>query len=376
MRTAMSNASHNRGFSLVELMVAVVLAIITGLAVLLVLSSYESRKRTVTVGNDAEINAAVGAYMVEREVRMAGAGLTGASGMLCGNGMNVYYNATVSDGAPMAPVLITDGGTGPDSIRVMRSSAAFGVAPGLVIKTMPGTTGLVTINDDLGLANGNLFVVGASDGTKLCTLMQMTKAALANGSGWDLTHAANTYNPANPSASFTSAPIYGVGDIVTNLGAQALRAFRVICNDDAAPSLTNACFLVGYNPLQFPNPTWANIGAVDSIASQVVDFQLQYGVAPAGSQTVDTWTNATGGTWAAGAGTPTAANQQRIKAVRMAIVTRGNQEKDCTVAPATYTLFAGLTGAQTVTLSAAQRCYRYKVLTVVVPLINIIWAAT
>ncbi len=44
MRTAMSNASQNRGFSLVELMVAVVIAIITGLAVLLVLSSYESRK--------------------------------------------------------------------------------------------------------------------------------------------------------------------------------------------------------------------------------------------------------------------------------------------------------------------------------------------
>ena len=94
-------------------------------------------------------------------------------------------------------------------------------------------------------------------------------------------------------------------------------------------------------------------------------------MAPANSQTVNEWVDATDD-WE----DPTAADQRRIKAVRMAIVTRGNQEKDCTVAPASYTLYAGLTGAQTVNLSADQRCYRYKVLTIVVPLINIIWAAT
>jgi type IV pilus assembly protein PilW len=287
--------------------------------------------------------------------------------------MNIQYNGTViANGASMAPALITDGGTGTDSIRVMRANSAFGVAPGVLVKAMTSATGDVTTNDDLGLAKDDLFLVGSADGSKLCTLMQMTQNAATTGGGWTLAHAANAkYNPASPSATFTTALSYGVGDVAVNLGSQALRAFRVICNDDAAPSLTNACFLVGYNPAILPNPTWANIAAVDSIASQVVDFQLQYGVAPAGSQTVDTWTDATGGTWAA----PSAANQLRIKAVRMAIVTRGNLEKDCTVTPTTYTLYSGLTGAQTVTLSAAQRCYRYKVLTVVVPLINIIWAA-
>ena len=368
----MRTRSHDRGYSLVELMVAVVLAILTGLAVLLVLSSYESRKRTVTLGNDAQINAAVGLYLVERDVRMAGAGLTGATGLLCGNGMNVYYNGTtVSNGAAVAPVLVTDGGTGPDRIRVMRSTSAFGVAPGTIVATMAGATGVITINNDIGLGNGDLFLVGAPDGSKLCALMQMTQNSIASGNDYQLTHAGNaTYNPSNPSGAFASALSYGIGDIVTNLGTRAFRSYRVLCNDNAAPGLTNACFLIGHDPMALANPAWANVGAVDTIASQVVDFQVQYGVAPAGSQTVDTWTDATG-SWAA----PSAADQRRIKAVRMAIVTRGQLEKDCTVTPASYTLYDGLTGAQTVNLTGTDRCYRYKVLTVVVPIINVIWAA-
>ena len=73
--TAHANTPANRGFSIVELMVAVTIAVITGIVVLQVLSIYEARRRTVTVGNDAEMGAAVGLYMVESEVRMAGAGL-------------------------------------------------------------------------------------------------------------------------------------------------------------------------------------------------------------------------------------------------------------------------------------------------------------
>ena len=50
MRPLMTARHHNRGFSIVELMVAVTIAIITGLVVLQVLSTYESRRRTLTVG--------------------------------------------------------------------------------------------------------------------------------------------------------------------------------------------------------------------------------------------------------------------------------------------------------------------------------------
>ena len=378
MRMAMVKQSRNRGFSLVELMVAVTLAIVTGLAVLMVLSTYESRKRTVTVGNDAELNAAVGSYMVEREVRMAGAGLTGASGMLCPAGYNLQYNGTTQiDGTTLRPVTITDGGVSgggsplPDRIQVVRSDAAFGVAPATVVQLMGTPDSNITVIDDVGLGNGDLILASAADGTKICTVMQMSAAPQATGSGWTLAHgsASSPYNPADSAAAYTNPVSYDVGDIVTNLGRFGLRTFRVICNDGGTPSLTNACNLVSYDTLaSAANPL---LGATESISSQVVNFQLQYGVAPAGSQTVDTWTDATGG-WAA----PSAANTLRIKAVRMAIVTRGNLEREI-VSPATLTIWDDtLSGtALTMPLSDDERHYRYRVVTVVVPLINVIWAA-
>ena len=379
MHTVMAKQDRNRGFSLVELMVAMTLAIVTGLAVLMVLSTYEARKRTVTVGNDAELNAAVGSYMIEREVRMAGAGLTGATGMLCPAGYNLQYDGTTQlDGATLRPVTITDGGADvngsplPDRIQVVRSDAAFGVAPATVVQLMATPDSDLSVISNIGLGDGDLFLASAADGTKICTVMQMSAAPAAiPGSGWTLAHgsAQSHYNPADSAAAYTNPVNYDVGDIVTNLGQFGLRTFRVICDDAAAPSLTNACNLVSYDALaSAANPA---LGATESISSQVVNFQLQYGVAPAGSQTVDTWTDATGG-WAA----PSAANSLRIKAVRMAIVTRGNLEREI-VSPANLVIWDDtLSGtALTMPLTADQRRYRYRVVTVVVPLINVIWAA-
>ena len=147
-----------------------------------------------------------------------------------------------------------------------------------------------------------------------------------------------------------------------------MRAFRVICNDGAAPSLTNTCILGSSDAIAGPaNPT---IAQAEALASQVVDFQVQYGVAPAGSQTVDTWVDATGG-WAA----PSAADQRRIKAVRIAIVTRGNLEREM-VSPDTLVIWDASVDGTAAHEGADRRraFYRYKVQTVVVPLINMIWA--
>ncbi len=67
---------RNRGLSLIELMVAVSLGLITVIVVMQVLSVYEARKRTATVGNDAEISAAVGLLHGRARGADGGAGLT------------------------------------------------------------------------------------------------------------------------------------------------------------------------------------------------------------------------------------------------------------------------------------------------------------
>jgi type IV pilus assembly protein PilW len=329
------------------------------------------------------MSAAVGLFMLEREIRSAGAGLTLPTGFACANGINGHFNGTTfSNGAAFAPLRIIDGGVAsgvprPDRVRVMHSDAAFGVAPATIIQGMGAASSPVTVSTAVGLAQGDLMLLGAADGQKLCTLMQLSDDPAVVGTTQQLSHASGAsfpFNPASPSASFATAMRYDVGDIVVNLGQLGLRTFGVICNPAGAPSATNSCDLAVWDTLAAPaNPTLAQ---ADSISSQVVNLQVQYGVAPAGSQAMDQWVNATGGTWA----NPSAANIARIKAVRIAIVTRGNFERDPEdptnlVSPTPLVLWdAGLPTELSIPLTDDERRFRYKVLRVVVPLINVIWA--
>ena len=361
----------NRGASMVELMVAVTLAMVTTLVVMQVLAVYEARKRTATEGNDAEIGAAIALHLLERDVRMAGAGLTMPSGMLCRLGINIYYDgAAISDAAPLAPLRLVDGGAAPDRIRVARNSADYGPAPAIIVKSMPTPSSILTVNDDAGLLENDLFIVGSPDGSKICTLMQMSREPQPTGNGWNLNHNSGQfpYNPPNPSNVFTTAIRYDVGDIVVNVGQPPmLRTFGVLCNDGGAPTDTNSCDLAAWDTLD--QPASPDLVDVESISPQVVNMQAQYGIAPANSQTVDQWVDATGA-WQA----PTAANQARIKSMRVAIVTRGNLAREV-VSPASIVLWdAGEPTERSMALSDDERHYRYKVLHVVIPLVNVIWA--
>jgi type IV pilus assembly protein PilW len=359
------------GLSLVELMVAVALAMLTVLVVLQVMGVFTARQRTTGAGNDAEIAAAVGLHAIERELRMAGAGLTLPGGLACNAGMNIYFDGRViRDGQAFAPVLVADGGAAPDSIRVLRSAAPFGTAPATIVRSMPAPSSILTVDGSAGLVAGDLFVAGGADGNKICTLMQMTQDAQPTGNGWDLQHNSglSDYNPPNPGNVFASAIRYDVGDVVFNLGPLGLRTFAVMCGGGGVPAAGNSCDLVRFDTLAAPiAPTLAD---VDSIATQVFDFQAQYGVAPAASQTVNQWVDATGGTW----GAPDRNAIARIKAVRIAIVTRGQREPGI-VSPAQLVLWdAGLPTERSIALTNDQRRYRYRVQTTVVPLINVIWA--
>jgi type IV pilus assembly protein PilW len=368
--------ARNRGVSLVELMVAVTLALITVIVVMQVLTVYEARKRTTTSSNDSEIAAAVGLHMIEREVRMAGAGLTLPAGFVCAGGVNIYHNgATISDGQPLAPLRIVDGGNRPDRILVLRSDSEFGVAPATIVQNMPNASSVITVNDSVGLAEGDLALVGGAEGTKTCTLMQMSAEPDPLANGWELSHssvAATPYNPVAPDAAFSDVLAYEVGDIVVNLGRLGRRVYGVACNDGAAPSASNICDLASWDAIAGPaNPALAQ---TDSITPHVVNLQAQYGVAPANSQTVSQWVDARGPTWAA----PGPADLARIKAVRLAIVTRADNREPEEVSPENLVLWdddpVDPDDAETMPLDADERHYRYSVLRVVVPLVNVIWA--
>lgn len=362
--------STQQGYSLIELMIATALAALTGLVALQVAASFQASKSQAGSQNEALMSASIGLYQLERELRMAGAGFIGADGLICEAGVNLYYNgAVVQDGTALPFVRIVDGGTGPDSIRWLRTDALQNSAPATILTTMSNADANITVDNAWGLTQGDLFLAFSSDGSKRCTVYQMSAAPTVDVNAFALPHAAGStllYNP-NAASAFTGPMAYEVSDKVINLGRSPFQAASVVCATGG-----NSCELTGHNAVA----AVPAFGSGTSLASEVVDLQAQYGVAPAGSQSITEWVDATGATWA----DPTQANLNRIKALRIALVTRGSYEPG-EISPTTLVLWDEPAAGQVTvaskrerTLTSAERHYRYHVAYTVVPLINVIRA--
>src|SRR5690349_23124101 len=115
-----SNAMHQRqrGMSLVELMVGILVGLLVVMAATGSLSFFESQRTTSLSGNAAMNSGMMGGYVLQRDLRNAGVGLLNATQLACTQ-LNLYYSgATRANGAAVAPVQIVDGGAGPDSISI------------------------------------------------------------------------------------------------------------------------------------------------------------------------------------------------------------------------------------------------------------------
>ncbi|MFM1887141.1 MAG: hypothetical protein RL026_2298 [Pseudomonadota bacterium] len=358
----------SRGFTLVEMMVALALGLVTALATLEMLSTYLASERRLSARNDAQVNAALALAALQREVRMAGAGLTTPVGRLCASGVNIHFNGTLADGSALHGLRIIDGGTGPDRLDVLRSQSDSAGAPLTILQEMGSPGDAITVDSRFGLSEGDLLLAGSADGLKTCTLTQLTSAPEAEGNSWRLLRSSNSnFNPATPSTAFTNAMVYGPQDVVVNLGPQGPWRFDIVCSDLAPPSAGNTCDLVGYPVFSVPVPL--SLENVESYASQVFDLQAQYGIAPEGSATVSDWIDATG-LWES----PSVAQERRIRAMRLAIVTRDAQPGATGTTPQ-IVYWANADGSQrTRLLSGDATRYRYHVLSIVIPLINVAWS--
>jgi hypothetical protein len=267
---------------------------------------------------------------------------------------------------------IIDGvGGAPDTIEILRSDADSGAAPSRLVQTMADASATINVDGRMGMSGGDLVVAGALDGSKRCTLMQLSADPAQAGSIWGLSHAATApYNE----AVFTAPMAYDVLDAVVNMGRYGVRRYGLVCNDGNLPSASNSCDLGWYDALATPAPTLANLL---SVAPQIVDLQAQYGVsASPGDTDLDEWVDASAAPW-----NDPDADYVRIKAVRIAIVARAAREGN-EVAPAELVLWDDDGDASTtadrrvLALDEDERRFRYQVLTVVVPLINVIWSDT
>jgi type IV pilus assembly protein PilW len=359
------------GVGLVETMVGLTLGLIMTLIITQVWGTFEAQKQRTVSGASTQVNGVIAMTQLEQDLRNAGAGLADSAAFNCATTYS-YYASGTSTVSPipaysgkLAPVQITDGGTGPDTILIKRSGDLLGALPATISQTMPQSSSELNLNSVAGFADGD--VVLAIDGTTgNCTVMLVTQV---QGAALKLQHnpgGTTTYNPATAYQNTNAWPAYASGAKLVKMGQMISHSYAVSANQ---LTLTDRS-----NPLAT---------ATSVLTGDIVDLQAQYGIADAGSQDVNAWVSATA---ASGWNTLDATKIKRIKAVRLVIAVRSppregnNVTAACTDAAGTVVNSNGpcvwSDSEPVLNLSANPewKRYRYRIYQTVVPLRNVIWA--
>ena len=316
---------------------------------------------------------------LESEIRMAGYG-TMNNANLCPS-TNTYYQGVGVTAATNMPVRIDDGGTtgATDSIEVIYSGSHAGAAPIRLTNNMPTPANNTFVSSLAGVNTCDFVLFASKDGSKPCSMLQVT-GLNPNNLNFQTGSGQSNYNPpGGAQTGYFPSGGYTTDDIIIDIGNFIDREFSVnktaskdeyFLRQTKVNAAADGCQAVDPNP----NP---------DIISNIVNIQAQYGVAPATSQVVDCWTNATGTACGITAGSnwsaPTATDVKRIKAIRVAIVARsalserpsgGGTCDTTTTAPKSWN------DGPLIDLTSVPnwQCYRYKVYQTVIPLINVIWA--
>ncbi len=381
------HAAQQRGFSLIELLVAMVIGLVVTLSITSIVTMGEAHKRTTTSNNDTGQSGAYAAYVLDRAVRSAGSGFTqswdlGVFGCKLGaarGGTAILPRATAFPGAfagflggaagsanlRVAPLLIGKGqsSAGSDVLVVMGGNASAGDVA-RPIRT-PGSISAneLRLDNTIGLAAGDLAL--ASQPGSDCLIEQIA-----------------TPSAATPDVLPLGGTYYSAATPFTTLRAATNPAYITPLGRLAAGNVQFQLLGVGDNQTLFSYDLLRTIGAgtdlaaTQAIADGVVQMRALYGLdtdtSPDGI--LDTWADpgAIGFDIATVMTNPALVRQ--IVAVRVVLVLRSSNYEKNLVSPPTLVLFGDLATAlqQTVTLSADDQHYRYRTVDSVIPLRNML----
>jgi type IV pilus assembly protein PilW len=346
------------GFSLIELMVGMAIGLLLVLVITQVMSVFEARNRA-TMGNaDAQTNGAIALYTISRDLQMAGFSLMPEeiSPLECAT---LNFGTTGVTG--VAPVVLTNGvtatGVSPsDSITIRYGNSMKGGT--LTPITAAPLNGNVTVSNNLGCKVNDMAII--TNGTS-CTLAQVTGPT-------DLATPPTASTPPN----------------TTTVTLKYVTAAEKTAADAAVAGANIAC-LGNWNEITYSANGGNLLRNGTPVLSGIVNLQAQYGISStANTNQITQWVDASG-TWE----TPSIADRNRIKAVRIAVIARNDKIDTSNVTNACSSVNSaspsGLCSwegtstspAPAVNLSAGDanwQRYRYRVFETIVPLRNVIWS--
>lgn len=372
--------NSQKGFTLVEIMVAMVIGLIAMVVIMQVFNLSESRKRSTTGGGDAQANGAVSFFMIERDVKMAGWGLDTSAYRNCTT-VKSYCNGSASCGGgtgaiaglSFSSVQITDGANGaPDTV-----TAQFFSNPAQETYRVPAVSSLkntfaspadeLTVTSVAGCSAGDLVLIEEpfdSPNAGQCSLIQATTVTPAT-----LKMQHDTTGPFNPPAAEQLAANWANHTAKSSVacikkpvdGPFFKRTYSVDSVQRALIRSDNST-----------NPVQTN----EVVTPEIVDLQAQYGIANVNSQDINAWVDATN-TWVS----PGMVDIKRIKAIRIAIVARSAQyEKPAkgaaciSTSDAMASKWSTWAVFKTAAYPADWHCYQYKSFETIIPLRNVIWS--
>jgi type IV pilus assembly protein PilW len=314
-RVAINHTRSESGFSLVEVMVAMVIGLLGIIVMLQMFSLFEGQKRTTGSGDDAISSGAVSLYGVQRMVQQSGWGISALPLIGCG------LTSLISGGAsiPLVPVtinhpLITGHDANTDTLLVM-SGNGNGTVEGDKIRSGAGVA--YTLNNPTGFKDPDRVVAVPKTRLSPCAL------ALTRVTG---------PTAVNVPVTLVVAPAFTVAtnDLLFNLGTQpTVRAYAIRNGNLTVCDYTvNNCGTAANNA---DSTIWV------PVANNVVSMRAEYGrdtTLLAMDGIVDVWDQTalwTQSPWVGGlVSSDTAKDTQacallRMSAVRIVLVARNSQ---------------------------------------------------
>ncbi len=340
------------GFGLVEVMAGLLIGLITTVVIYQVLAVSENYKRYTVGGGETQQNGAIAMYLLERDLRQAGAGLDtsrfGDAIVAAESGRNISFT--------LAPVVITPGvGSLPDTLTILYGNNVLnGDIKRLAAPGMANATGPFGLTSVYGMRTNDIFIVANAGSSGVMGQISAINGVNVSHDNVSLNGTNFNQNPF-PIAYPASASIMNLGSFLPNAASPT-----------SEPALNQ--YSIAGNQLQITRRLIT--GTPVAIADKVFTIKAQYGVDTDGDGVIDVYQNTL----------PGGTTFVNVRAIRVAVLSRLNVFEKTAVSPASIKLWpdaaAPLTTGPVINLTGNDRNYRYRIFTTTIPLRNVIWPGT
>lgn len=385
-------ARRQRGVTLIELMVTIVVGLMLTLAVYMVMTSFEGRRRTSNSGSELDKAGALAMTQLDRRIRSAGSGFMQASAYAYGCALHASKDNKVAlpagalaapfdkvdpgdGGFRLAPVLILPGQTTPgdsgstsDVLVVMSAAPVWGAIPVSFSKSVED--GKMSFGNSLPFQPSDMLLIAdrqpsSEGGTSPCLVTQIASDAETGGTNGDVSVGGTWYADEVDEVVLADYSDTATAMVLGNPGLGRSPDFSVMGVGDHSTFFAYDLLQVTDTPLTAAAEGVFELHAlygVDTSGDSVVDAWLSPSVADSGYELKDL----TDGSEAA------AGKLRAIKAIRVGLILRTALPERDEVTGSDLALFSDLGDDLTFTreLTADERHFRYRVLESTIPLRN------